>query len=115
MVRTALLDRLEALRRDLADLAADAESYMPKIPKGGSRDVVVDRSSPPPDSGLPSPMALAQFSRWYAQGAASHFRTAAQNARHLLRHLGKSDDEETEVLCDALQEFIRGVHGPASA
>jgi hypothetical protein len=114
-IRTALLDQLGALRRDLADLTADADSYLPEVPAGGSRDIVIDRTVSPPDArGLPPPLALMQFQRWYAQGTASHFRTASENARHLLRHLGHSSDSETVALCDALREFIRGVHGSES-
>jgi hypothetical protein len=108
-VKAALSDQVRALRKDLADLAADAASVLP--PPEGASTIVIPKELPPPQLDLPTPLALAQFERWYVQGTAKHMRDAAQNAEQLVRHLRDSDDPDTMNLCSALEDFVRGVSG----
>lgn len=107
--KTALLDQVQALRRDVADLAADAAALLP--PPEGPSAIVIPRDLPPPRLDLPAPLALAQFQRWYVQGTATHMRGAAQSADQLVRHLGDSDDPNTMNLCVALRDFVGVVRG----
>lgn len=110
--KTALFDQVQALRRDVADLAADAATLLPS-PNGAST-IVIPKDLPLPRLDLPTPLALAEFQRWYAQGAAIHTRDAARNADQLVRHLSDSDDPETMNLCAALKDFAQGVRGQGS-
>lgn len=107
--KTALLDQVQALRRDVADLAADAAALLP--PPEGPSAIVIPKELPPPRLDLPAPLALAQFQRWYVQGTATHMRGAAQSADQLVRHLGDSDDPDTMNLCTALRDFVAAVKG----
>lgn len=107
--KTALLDQVQALRRDVADLAADAAALLP--PPEGPSAIVIPEDLPPPRLDLPAPLALAQFQRWYVQGTATHMRAAAQSADQLVRHLGGSNDPDTMNLCVALTDFAGAVRG----
>jgi hypothetical protein len=93
-------------------LAADAATLLP--PSNGASTIVIPKDLPLPRLDLPTPLAFAEFQRWYAQGAATHTRDAARNADQLVRHLSDSDDPETMNLCAALKDFAQGVRGQGS-
>lgn len=103
------MDQLKALRRDIADLAADAATMLPS-PEGPVA-IIIPKDLPLFEGNGSMSQAWTSFSRWYVQGTATHLRSAAQNAQSLIRHLGETADPETENLVDALRKFVNGVQG----
>jgi hypothetical protein len=120
-VREASLEQARALRRDLADLLADAEgvwlSDKPAIPI-----VSVETHDIPPAPRLLGGIELEPFDvfrylleleKWFAQQLGVQMRAMSAAARELVDLLDPTDQPSVE-LRDGLRTLLRRLHGPQS-
>lgn len=117
-IRAATLEQARALKRELADLLADAETVWledrPAVPFV-SVEPLTSEPAPRPLGGITvEPFDVMQYlltlETWYARQVAHHLRTASAAACDLTQLL-PTYDEKTATLVGALRTFIRRVHG----
>ncbi|MDX6585974.1 MAG: hypothetical protein QOI31_447 [Solirubrobacterales bacterium] len=106
----AQMDRMKALRTDITELAADAESM---LPNAAGNEIVIPRPMPdlPPTFG---PLELAKVQQSFAKGTSYWLREATRPLRKLREHLNAAGDDESSALADRIDAFIQSVHGPRS-
>jgi hypothetical protein len=104
----AQVERMRALRSDLADLAADAEAQLP--PGMASRGNIVSEPEMPtlPDTLGPAELALVE--RSFSAGMARYVHTASMALRPLRRRLYAFEDEPSRLLAEHVDGFLAAVH-----
>ena len=107
-VANAQTDRMRALRSDLAELAADAESRLPagETPIG---DIVQDHELPFLPDTL-GPKELVRVERSFSAGMARYVHTASTSLRPLRSRLESFGDEQSLVLAGHIDAFLASVH-----
>src|SRR5262249_43306253 len=107
-VANAQLDRMRALRTDLAELAADAEAQMP----AGAKPVgnIVREHEMPflPDTLGPNELMMVQ--RSFSAGMARYVHDASRSLRPLRSRLRELGDEQSTQLADDVDAFLAAVH-----
>jgi hypothetical protein len=107
-VANAQIDRMRALRSDLAELAADAEAQLPEgEPPAG--EIVRDRELPLLPDTL-GPNELIHVQRSFSAGMARYVHEASMSLRPLRRRLRALGDEQSTQLADHVDAFLASVH-----
>jgi DNA repair exonuclease SbcCD ATPase subunit len=106
----AQMERMKALRKDIVELAADAESM---LPDAAANEIVIPRPMPdlPQTFGAPE---LMKVQKSFAKGTGHWLREATRPLRKLREHLNAAGDEQSRALADRIDAFIETVHGPRS-
>lgn len=119
-VREATLDQARALKRDLAELLADAETSWLEATGPATPFVSVQPKLSTPAPRLlrgievqPLEVAryLVEWERWFGREITFHLRAATAAMRELMPLL-ETDDPPSAALHRALETFISRVHGP---
>ena len=107
-VANAQIDRMRALRSDLAELAADAEA---QLPEGQEARVDIVREHAMlelPDTLGPGELGLVE--RSFSAGMARYVHTASMALRPLRRRLYAFGDEQSRLLAEHVDAFLADVH-----
>ena len=107
-VANAQIDRMRALRSDLAELAADAEAQLPagEAPVG---DIVQEHDLPFLPDTL-GPKELVMVERSFSAGMARYVHTASMSLRPLRTRLESFGDEQSTLLAGDIRAFLAAVH-----
>jgi hypothetical protein len=107
-VANAQIDRMRALRSDLAELAADAEAQRPEgEPAAGA--IVREHELPwLPDTLGPKELLLVE--RSFSAGMARYVHEASMSLRPLRSRLQGFGDEQSQLLAEHVDAFLAAVH-----
>ena len=107
-VANAQMERMRALRSDLADLAADAEA---RLPAGvAARGDIVREPEMPTLPDIVGPSELGLVERSFSAGMARYVHTASMALRPLRRRLYAFDDDASRLLAEHVDGFLSAVH-----
>ena len=102
-------ETVRALRTEIAELAADAES---QLPEGVTYDVPIVTTEPLPF--LPDtlgPRELLHVEKSFKRGMASHLLSATESLGPLAERLATFDDEECRQLAERIAAFVVAIRG----
>jgi hypothetical protein len=102
-------ETIRALRTEIAELAADAES---QLPEGVRYDLPIVTETPLPI--LPDtlgPRELAHVEKSFKRGIAAQLLTATESLGPLAERLAGFEDEECRALADRIAAFVVAVRG----
>lgn len=107
-VANAQIDRMRALRSDLAELAADAEAQLP----AGATSVVeiVEHHEMPFLPDTLGPKELLMVERSFSAGMARYVHDASVSLRPLRTRLQTFGDDEATMLAGHVETFLAAVH-----
>jgi hypothetical protein len=109
-VANVQMEQMRALRRDLADLAADAEAVLPGD-TAHEEPVVREPFIPPlPPSAGPAELLLVQQS--FAHGMGAFCRDATSSLGPLQERLRTFDDDKSDALAARAHAFLVGLNAP---
>jgi len=107
-VANAQIDRMRALRSDLAELAADAEAQLPEGETARAQIVREHEKVFLPDTLGPNELMLVE--RSFSAGMARYVHTASISLRPLRRRLREFGDEQSRLLAEHIDAFLAAVH-----
>jgi hypothetical protein len=107
-VANAQIERMRALRSDLAELAADAEAQLPN--DTASRRAIVEDHEMPFLPDTLGPKELVMVERSFSSGMGRYVHTASLSLRPLRTRLRTFDDEQSTLLADHVDAFLAAVH-----
>jgi len=108
-VANSQTETVRALRTEIAELAADAES---QLPADVTYDVPIVTAQPLPT--LPDtlgPRELLHVEKSFKRGMATHLLTATESLGPLAERLATFDDEECRQLAERIAAFVVAVRG----
>jgi hypothetical protein len=100
---------VRALRTEIAELAADAES---QLPEDVTYDIPIVTSQPLPT--LPDtlgPRELLHVEKSFKRGMATHLMSATESLGPLAERLATFEDEECRQLAERIAAFVVAVRG----
>lgn len=107
-VANAQTDRMRALRSELAELAADAETLLGEG-ETAAADIVREHELAPLPETL-GPQELLMVERSFSAGMARHVHNASMSLRPLRSRLRTFDDDASAKLADSVDAFLDAVH-----
>jgi hypothetical protein len=107
-VANAQVDRMRALRSDLAELAADAEAQLPDG-ETAIADIVKEHEMPFLPDTL-GPKELLMVERSFSAGMARYVHNASVSLRPLRTRLEALDDAQSALLAEHVDAFLAAVH-----
>jgi len=108
-VTNAQTDRMRALRTEIAELAADAETRLAPGEAAGDEIVQEPELMPLPDT--LGPQELMVVERSFSAGMGRYVHTATMSLRPLRDRLQTFGDEQSALLADNIDAFLAAVHG----
>ena len=106
----AQTEPIRALRTELAELAADAESQLPDGVVWATEIVATQPLAQMPDTLGPKELTYVEQS--FRRGMTQHLLAASESLAALAERLRTFDDEECRSLAERIAAFVVSVRGP---